>query len=83
MKWISDFYEEHDVIINLLAFIVISFLLIAGFVALTQSESCDAYADMGITVQYNFWTGCMAQHPVFGWMPTSEYFKVLNLNIPQ
>jgi hypothetical protein len=83
MNRISEFYEEYGVLINFALVIVFSFALLLSFVALVQSRACDAYADMGITVQYNFWTGCMAQHPVFGWMPTSEYFEVLNLNIPQ
>jgi hypothetical protein len=57
--------------------------LLAGVAAISQYNSCQQYDKMDITVQYEFWTGCMANHPKFGWLPIGEYFKVINLNIPQ
>lgn len=50
---------------------------------ISQSYSCQQYSDMGIQVHYNFWTGCMARHSQFGWIPVDEYFKTLNLNVQQ
>lgn len=44
--------------------------------------TCNAYAQMDIETQWTFWTGCMANHPRFGWIPVDEYFRILNINIP-
>lgn len=62
--------------------ILISVVVIGGVVYIAQYNSCQDYSSMGIDVQYHFWIGCMANHPKFGWMPTDDYFRTLNINIP-
>lgn len=54
-------------------------LLIGFFSNLT----CQQYIKMGIDAKFNLWTGCMANHPKFGWIPIDDYFKTINLYMPK
>jgi hypothetical protein len=86
-KWENTFWDSDawiytkSILVVLLGTVAIISLMI--FISsLVGKVSCNSYAEMGIPVQWNFWVGCMANHPKFGWIPVDEYFSVLNLNIP-
>lgn len=69
----------------ILAGIVLLALIFApfvGFDVLLNYNSCKRYESMGIPVDWDFWGGCMANHPEFGWLPINDYFQTLNLNVP-
>lgn len=66
--------------ISALLFLIIA---ITGIPTLISAKyACDAYAKMGVKVVWDFWAGCMANHPQFGWMPVDQYFKTLNVYKP-
>lgn len=86
-KWRRTFWETETweygkiiaacVLVGLLVLLVLT--LSVGFF---NSIICGQYAEMGIEARYNFWTGCMANHPEFGWLPIEEYFRTINLYQP-
>lgn len=80
--WDSDAWDYTKIILLIVGLIVL--ILLCGLVptVITTKSACTVYAQQGIEVMYNFWTGCMANHPDFGWMPVDEYFNTLNVRIP-
>lgn len=64
----------------LLISVLIVSLIFSGLM-LTTYPACQSYQHMGIQVQWSFWTGCMAHHSQFGWLPVDEYFKTLNVSV--
>ncbi len=58
---------------------IASAIILMGY--FVDNSTCNQYKNMGIDVIYNFWTGCMANHPKFGWIPVEKYFEVLNLYV--
>ena len=86
-KWDNTFWEstEWQVLKIVSAYVLGTFaviLLIFWLAVFASKSTCNSYAEMGIDVQWNFWTSCMANHPKFGWVPVAEYFKILNVNLP-
>ncbi len=85
-KWDYTFWQSDawDTIktwtIGLLIFTGVVFGIVYLFYWM-NSTACTQYKSMGIDVMYNFWTGCMANHPKFGWIPVEKYFEVLNLYV--
>ena len=86
-RWDGTYWESSDwelirMILSVLfwATMVIFFIIFVG--AVIDNLTCDSYQNLGIPAKWGLWTGCMAEHPKFGWIPISEYFRVINLNIP-
>ncbi len=80
--WNSEVWDFLKLVIPIILVALGILVAIIGIGYLLDKNSCNAYSTMGIDVIYNFWTGCMANHPKFGYIPIEEYFRTLNLYIP-
>lgn len=84
--WKSDTWENIKVIsigIGVIAgVLLVLFGILGGIMSIQSYFTCTQYKDMGIDVIWKLWTGCMANHPKFGYIPIEEYFKTLNLYKP-
>ena len=82
----TEFWDEYGSLIAVIFWTFVGILVTMGTVVAIVNwgnhRTCDAYSLMGIDVSYNFWTNCMANHPVFGWVPISDYFRIINLYTP-
>lgn len=67
-------------VILIVAALILSVIVIPAF--WFSHNSCNSYLEMGIETQWRFWTGCMANHPEFGWLPISDYFRTINIYNP-
>lgn len=90
-RWNDTFWDSTAwgyikfVLTLVLALSALLFLIFAiiGIPPLIYAKyACDSYAKMGVKVVWDFWAGCMANHPQFGWMPVDQYFKTLNIYKP-
>lgn len=70
------------VFLGMALILFIIFLITTLIGSLTSLAKCNSYLEMGVNTQFNFWTGCMANHPKFGWVPVEKYFEIINLYIP-
>lgn len=85
--WWTEFWDEYKTIISSLLLFIAIFLIVFGIVALlaitTEKATCNSYIAMGIPAKWTgIWTGCMANHPKFGWIPVQKYFEIINLYLP-
>lgn len=74
--------DNREIIIMVLTliFIVGGFLSLPYFIG---KNSCLTYINkFNVDAVWNFWTGCMAKHPQFGYLPIDEYFRVINIYNP-
>ena len=83
LDWLSNFWDEFQPIIIIALIFIGVIACIVGFSLTINYNSCQEYVAMGIPAQWHFWSGCMANHPKFGWVPVDQYFKILNINLPQ
>lgn len=79
--WDSNTWETAKFILTSLLTIAVAAYLAVSLGNFINSISCMKYQELGIDTIYSFWTGCMAKHPVYGWVPVEEYFKILNVII--
>lgn len=79
--WRSDAWDTIVSWFKVILVVLIILLIIVGIIYWISNSTCIQYKNMGINVLYNFWTGCMANHPKFGWIPVEKYFEVLNLYV--
>lgn len=79
--FIEFLVEEYLFIVKglLIIVVVLSILIVPS--VLLDYKSCQRYESMSIPVDWDFWGGCMANHPEFGWLPVKQYFQTMNLNI--
>ena len=77
--WDSDFWEFCKFMFPVVFLIFLIIFLVFGIDAYFTYKTCNAYLVKGIETQWNFWTGCLANHPKFGWIPVEEYFKTFNI----
>lgn len=80
--WDSGVWETIKYIGMALLCAILVLSLVVLLINFLGVKTCQQYAKMGVETSYNFWTGCMANHSKFGWVPVDEYFRVINLNIP-
>jgi hypothetical protein len=80
--WDSEYWGAIKIIFWIIFGILVFFSFVIGLVSVISSNTCQEYSKMGIDVVWNFWTGCMANHPKFGYIPIAEYFRTLNINLP-
>jgi hypothetical protein len=80
--WDSDFWEYTKVIVPVVLIFLLIILLLVLFFSFGDYKACNAYSLKGIETQWNFWTGCLANHSKFGWIPIEEYFKTFNIYNP-
>jgi hypothetical protein len=80
--WQSEYFDVIKVIFWFLLGTIIFILLIVGLISVIGYNSCQQYSKFGVDAVWNFWTGCMANHPKFGYIPVEEYFRTLNINLP-
>jgi hypothetical protein len=83
----SDFWDSDAwVYIKIIGGTFLAFSLLIGliilFLSISSKNACNFYSLKGIETQWNFWTGCLANHPKFGWIPVDEYFKTFNIYNP-
>lgn len=81
--WDSAGLEVIKIISGAILGIAVLFVLVSIPLFLMGRATCNAYSGMGVDVLWNFWTGCMAKHSEFGWLPIEQYFNSLNLNLPK
>lgn len=86
-KWSETFWNSAtwDIIkiIGIFVLIIAAFLLlVAAIMSITTYNTCQQYSKLGIDTIWNFWTGCLAKHPEFGYIPVDEYFKTFNIYKP-
>lgn len=79
--WQSDSWEIITFWFKVILVIIAIILTFCGIYYFIDSNTCNQYKNIGIDVMFNFWTGCMANHPKFGWIPIEKYFEVLNLYV--
>jgi hypothetical protein len=80
--WRSDFWDSTKFIGGILLLFALIIGLIILFFSFGDYKACNAYSLKGIETQWSFWTGCLANHPKFGWIPIEEYFKTFNIYNP-
>ena len=80
--WHSDTFDTIKIIFTIMLVTVLMFSVAASIYATMSKAACNQYADFGLKVIWKFWTGCMVEHPKFGWVPADQYFKILNINMP-
>lgn len=78
--WRGAAWDAIKYIIGTIGAIAIVVGFIVGISSLVNYNSCMAYKDLDINVIWKFWTGCMGNHPKFGWLPIDEFFRTINVN---
>lgn len=64
--------------------VVLGFLLMLSVpFVLAEYAACSKYVEMGVPAKWTgIWTGCMAEHPQFGWVPVDNYFQIIGIYAP-
>lgn len=79
-KFENTFWESNEweiiraTLITLVVFAVLLFTIVS-----LRNHACMIYQELQINTMYNPWTGCMAKHQVYGWVPVEKYFEILNV----
>ena len=80
--WTSSKFEAIKFTLGMLLLFVSIVTLVLLLLGWGNKVTCNQYIELGIPAQWKFWTGCMANHPKFGWIPVDEYFKTFNIYKP-
>jgi hypothetical protein len=80
--WDSDAWMYTKIVLATIFWAMVGMGIIAIVFTIVDSRICAAYSSKGIPTEWSFWTGCLANHPKFGWIPVDEYFKTFNIYNP-
>lgn len=84
--WTSDTWDSIKFTVKFIAITLLIITLTISVIVIPSvwlsHNSCNSYLEMGIETQWGLWTGCMANHPEFGWLPISDYFRTINIYNP-